>query len=150
MRNRPFKKSHRCVDEICRARGACVADQKRVLVIEDAAATVQLLEISLSIDGFEVITRGDGPSGLDAALELAPDIVLLDIALPGMDGWEVLDRLRSDARGRDVPVIVITAHDVAASRNLEISSRAQMIIAKPFDLAELRNAVESLAAGVNS
>lgn len=122
-----------------------MVNMKTVLIIEDAIATSQLLATSLTIDGFEVVVRSDGTSGLDAALELGPAVLLLDIALPGIDGWEVLRRLRADERGRAVPVIVITAHDVAESSVTPIAAEADRVFGKPFDLPRVRKAVATLA-----
>jgi len=117
-----------------------------VLIVEDAEATRQLLEMSLTVDGFEVIQCVDGPTGLEAALTTAPDVVLLDIALPGMDGWEVLSRLRADPRGQDIPVLVITAHDTAESQTTPTAVEADGVFGKPFQLPHLRARIASVAA----
>jgi DNA-binding response OmpR family regulator len=104
-----------------------------------------VIETRLSIDGFDVAVHPDGNSGLAAALELLPDVLLLDIALPGINGWEVLRRLRADTGGRAVPVIVITAHDVAESSVTPIAGEADRVFGKPFDLQRVRKAVATLA-----
>ena len=83
---------------------------KRVLVVEDSQVIQRLIEVCLRPAGFEVITRADGPSGLEAALEDPPDLMILDVGLPKMDGWEVLSRLRADLRTRTLTVHVLTAH----------------------------------------
>lgn len=116
----------------------------KVLVIEDAFPTRRLVELSLSYEGFEIMQREDGPSGLDAALTLIPDLIVLDIALPGMDGWEILRHIRADPTTEHIPVIVITAHDTAETRTKADHSHADGFVGKPFDLDQLRNEVNRL------
>ena len=90
------------------ARKATVAH--RVLVVEDSAVIQRLIGVCLRPAGVEVETRDDGPSGLEAALSNPPDLLILDVGLPRMDGWEVLERIRNDVRTRDLKVLVLTAH----------------------------------------
>lgn len=116
----------------------------KVLVIEDAFPTRRLVELSLAYEGFDVIEREDGPSGLEAAQTLIPDLIVLDIALPGMDGWELLSKLRADPQTEHIPVVVITAHDTAETRTRADQSHADGFIGKPFDLNQLRNEVNKL------
>jgi len=116
----------------------------KVLVIEDAFATRRLVELSLAYEGFEIIQREDGPSGLEAALTLIPDLIVLDIALPGMDGWEILSHIRADPKTKHIPVVVITAHDTAETRTKANHSHADGFVGKPFDLDQLRNEVNKL------
>jgi CheY-like chemotaxis protein len=119
--------------------------QKRtVLVVEDADATRRLLEVALMIDGFNVIERTDGASGLEAARSLLPDVIVLDIALPEMDGWEVLGHLRIDPNTRHIPVVVVTAHDTAETRSKADFASADAFVGKPFDLNHLRSVITNL------
>ena len=83
---------------------------RRVLVVEDSAVIQRLIAVCLRPAGVEVETRDDGPSGLDAALQSPPDLMILDVGLPRMDGWQVLERIRTDARTRNLKVLVLTAH----------------------------------------
>lgn len=115
-----------------------------VLVIEDAYSTRRLVELSLASEGFEIIQREDGPSGLEAAVTLIPDLIVLDIALPGMDGWEILSNIRSDPTTEHIPVVVITAHDTAETRTKADHSQADGFVGKPFDLDHLRKEVNRL------
>jgi CheY-like chemotaxis protein len=78
-------------------------------------------------------------------LTLIPDVVLLDIALPGIDGWEVLRRLRADPRGQHIPVLVITAHDTAESQTKPTAAEADGVFGKPFQLSHLRARIAALA-----
>ena len=115
----------------------------RVLHIEDSPTIQLLVAASLRGSGVEVEARGDGESGLDAALRDPPDVVVLDIGLPGMSGWEVLDRLRADERTRHLPVLVLTAHAQNEARAVEHG--ADRFMPKPFLPHRLCDAVLELA-----
>ena len=117
---------------------------RTVLVVEDADATRRLLEVSLMIDGFNVVQRIDGPSGLAAARELLPDVIVLDIALPEMSGWEVLGHLRRDPNTQHIPVVVVTAHDTPETRSKADFATADAFVGKPFDLHHLRSVIIGL------
>lgn len=84
------------------------SDSIDVLLVEDDAALAAMYRVKLVAEGYQVRIASDGPSGLTAALERAPDLVLLDIRLPGFDGLELLARLRQSSTGVDVPVIVLS------------------------------------------
>ena len=116
-----------------------------VLVIEDAAATRRLVELSLTLEGFEVLQRADGISGLEAALQFRPNVVVLDVALPGIDGWEVLRRMRADLQAQTIPVVMITAHDTPQTRKQAEFDQADAFVGKPFDINYLREVVTTLA-----
>ena len=89
---------------------------RSVLVVEDSPGIRRLVEVCLRPLDVTVETREDGPSGLAAVKELKPDLVILDIGLPKMDGWEVLVRIRADETIADIPVLVLTAHAEEESR----------------------------------
>ena len=118
---------------------------KRVLVVEDSQVIQRLIEVCLRPAGFDVDMRSDGPSGLAAAQETLPDLVILDVGLPGMDGWEVLSRLRADVRTRDITVLVLTAHAQEETREKADRDGADSFLTKPFRPADLRNAAIELA-----
>jgi DNA-binding response OmpR family regulator len=110
--------------------------RERVLLIEDDPAIVAGLELNLALEGYEVLTAVDGESGYQLAVDKAPDLVLLDIMLPGVNGLEVLRRLREvDA---DVPVLILTARGDEADKVLGLTLGADDYISKPFSLGELR------------
>jgi DNA-binding response OmpR family regulator len=109
---------------------------ERVLLIEDDPSIVAGLELNLSLEGYQVLTAGDGESGYRLAVDKAPDLILLDIMLPGANGLEVLRRLRElDA---DVPVLILTARGDEADKVLGLTLGADDYISKPFNLGELR------------
>jgi CheY-like chemotaxis protein len=118
---------------------------RKVLVIEDSQVIQRLIEVCLRPAGFEVEMRSDGPSGLEAALELDADVIVLDVGLPGMDGWEVLSHLRSDARTEETKVLVLTAHAQDQTRARAEDSGASAFLTKPFRPDELRRIVNNLA-----
>jgi signal transduction histidine kinase/CheY-like chemotaxis protein len=105
-----------------------------VLVIEDDPGAVRLLRTYLEVDGYEVVVATDGEAGIAAARRHAPAAILLDVLLPGIDGWEVLRRLKADADLREVPVVVITVVD---ERNVAMSLGAVDYFLKPVRPHEL-------------
>lgn len=116
----------------------------RVLVVEDSAVIQRLIAVCLRPSGVEVETRSDGPSGLQAALENPPDLLILDVGLPKMDGWQVLDRIRGDMRTRNLKVLVLTAHAQEETRERADRGGADAFVTKPFRPDELRRVAESL------
>ena len=105
-----------------------------VLVIDDDATVQDLLRRSLNRDGFRVETAPDGTSGLARARKLHPDIITLDVMMPGMDGWEVLAALKEDPETADIPVIVVSIVD---ERGLGFSLGAADYLTKPLDFSRL-------------
>ena len=118
---------------------------KRVLVVEDSQVIQRLIEVCLRPAGFEVEMRSDGPGGLEAALSNPPDLVILDVGLPGMDGWEVLNQLRADERTRDLTVLVLTAHAQEETRERADRGGADAFLTKPFRPNDLRSVALELA-----
>lgn len=110
----------------------------RVLVVEDSAVIQRLISVCLRPAGVEVDTRDDGPTGLEAALEDPPDLLILDVGLPRMDGWEVLDRIRSDPRTGELRVLVLTAHAQEETRERADRGGADAFLTKPFRPDDLR------------
>jgi CheY-like chemotaxis protein len=120
---------------------------RRVLVVEDSAVIRRLIDVCLRPADVEVVMREDGPGALEAALSERPDLMVLDIGLPEMDGWEVLDRLRSDPRTRSLPVLVLTAHAEEESRRRADEGGADGFVTKPFQPDELRREILQIMAG---
>jgi putative two-component system response regulator len=108
-----------------------------VLVVEDDAANRVLLTRLLERAGYRAVTADDGPSGLAAAFEVAPDLVLLDIGLPGMDGLEICRRLRADPRTVALPVVLLTGRTSVEDVVAGLDAGADDFLAKPFHEAEL-------------
>jgi DNA-binding response OmpR family regulator len=107
---------------------------EKILVVEDETALRESLAYTLGREGFDVQAVDDGPKALAAARERAPDIVLLDIMLPGMDGFEVCRRLRAETA---VPILMLTAREEEIDRVVGLEMGADDYIVKPFHMREL-------------
>jgi two-component system, OmpR family, response regulator MprA len=111
-----------------------VGRDPRVLVVEDDEEIAQVLQRSLRLDGYDVRIAGDGEAALDQAAAYHPDLVILDLGLPKLDGIEVARRLRA---ADDVPILMLTARDAVESRVEGLDSGADDYLVKPFERQEL-------------
>jgi two-component system response regulator MprA len=111
-----------------------VGRDPRVLVVEDDDEIAQVLQRSLRLDGYDVRIAGDGEAALDQAAAYHPDLVILDLGLPKLDGMEVARRLRA---ADDVPILMLTARDAVESRVEGLDSGADDYLVKPFERQEL-------------
>jgi two-component system cell cycle response regulator len=116
----------------------------RVLVVDDILSNVKLLEAKLTAEYFEVVTAYNGLECLARMEECAPDIVLLDVMMPGMDGFEVCRRIKSNAKTAHVPVVMVTALDQPSDRVAGLEAGADDFLTKPVDDAALFARVRSL------
>lgn len=108
--------------------------QKTVLIIEDDQNIAELLRLYMEKDGFSVRTAGDGRAGLKLFTEVSPDLVLLDLMLPGMDGWEICREIRAQDK---TPIIMITAKTETIDKVQGLEMGADDYIGKPFDMKEV-------------
>jgi len=106
----------------------------RILIVEDDNDIVDVLRRTLRAEGYEVRSGGDGPQGLEIASEFMPDLVVLDLGLPGMDGLEVCTKLREDS---EVPILMLTARADTEDRVTGLDSGADDYLVKPFGSGEL-------------
>lgn len=114
----------------------------KVLLIDDEAPFCDLVKMNLEISGrFRVITSRDGRSGIKTAREILPDIILLDIMMPGMDGFQLLEILRKDPKTALIPVIIVSASSQDAVR-AKAKSLGCQYIAKPVNTADLISRIE--------
>jgi two-component system alkaline phosphatase synthesis response regulator PhoP len=114
----------------------------RVLIIDDEPAIRLLARLNLEAEGIEVLEAGDGESGLQQALSERPDLILLDVVMPRLDGLQVAERLRREARTRDIPIVFMSGLGELAE---EPVARREELLVKPFDPLELsRRVVETL------
>ena len=122
-------------------------DQERerdlVLIADDDDDILRFVEVNLRLEGFDVITAPDGEHALTHAVESEPDLILLDVMMPGIDGYEVCKRLRDDGRTKHICVIMLTAKSLSADRVVGLTSGADDYIIKPFDPIELVARVKS-------
>jgi CheY-like chemotaxis protein len=118
--------------------------QPHVLVIEDSASVRRLIEVCLRVLDVRITSVSDGAQGLEAANETDPDVVVLDIGLPGLDGWEVLAQLRLDEGTAHLKVLVLTAHAQPEMADKAAQGGADAFMTKPFRPSDLREQVEKL------
>ena len=105
---------------------------KKVLIVEDVEINTDLL-IQLLEDDYQLVTAADGAAGLEAARRERPDIILLDLSLPVIDGWEVTRRLKDDPALRHIPVIALTAHAMSGDEHKARASGCDDYLSKPID-----------------
>ncbi len=122
----------------------------KIMVVDDEPNIVQTLQDRLEMNEYEVVTAGNGREGLEKFEEEQPDVILLDVIMPIMDGHEMLEALRKRPRGQDVSVIMLTARsqtqDIARANACGIDD----YIVKPFDLSELLEKIESVVEHRNA
>ena len=116
----------------------------RVLVVDDILSNVKLLEAKLTAEYFDVVTAFNGLECLAKMDQSTPDIVLLDVMMPGMDGFEVCRRIKSDPKTAHVPVVMVTALDQPSDRVAGLEAGADDFLTKPVDDAALFARVRSL------
>jgi diguanylate cyclase (GGDEF)-like protein len=114
-----------------------------ILVADDDADIVRFVEVNLRFEGFDVVSAANGEQALEAALEHQPALVLLDIMMPKLDGYEVCQRLRADSRTNHMSIIMITAKSLSADKVVGLTAGADDYIIKPFDPIELVARVRS-------
>ena len=102
-----------------------------VLVVDDVAHGREIFAEYLEFRGFRVATAADGLEALDKAFELLPDIILMDLSLPQLDGWEATKRLKGDDRTRTIPIIALTAHALASAHDKAMAAGCDSVVTKP-------------------
>lgn len=118
---------------------------KSILCIEDEPEMIDLIRLILGRRGFEVKGAISGADGLKMIRADKPDLILLDLMMPEMDGWEVYQQIKADEKTRDIPVIVVTAKAQSIDRVLGLHiAKVDDYIAKPFSPQELMNSVEKV------
>lgn len=121
-----------------------VKNQPTVLLVDDDPSIVHVVKVNLQLDGIRVVSASTGSEALELARTEAPDVVLLDIMMPDVDGWMVLSELRSMPKTAEVPVIMLTAKTQQEARVLAFKMGAQQYLTKPFNPLELAPRVRSL------
>ncbi|MDB4970752.1 MAG: response regulator receiver [Myxococcales bacterium] len=106
--------------------------QKTVLLVEDNPHNRKIFSGMLTHSGFEVIEAEDGQQALDAVAKALPDVILMDLSIPGVDGWEVTRRLKADARTQPVPIIALTAHAMRGDEERARAAGCDHYLAKPI------------------
>lgn len=122
----------------------------RVVCIEDEAEMIELVKMILTREGFEVIGATGGIEGLQIVEDVQPGLVLLDLMMPDMDGWEVYQRMKSNPKTSNIPVIVITARTQSIDKVLGLHiAKVDDYITKPFAPSELMASVNKTLSGKN-
>ena len=121
-----------------------------ILVIDDEKDLIELVRYNLENDGFDVIAATDGQSGLDVVKKHRPDLVVLDLMMPGLDGLQVCQQLRADPRSARIPLIMLTAKATEADRIIGLELGADDYITKPFSPREVVARVKALLRRMNA
>ena len=120
----------------------------KVLVIDDEAPIRLLCRVNLEAEGMNVSEAGDGPGGIDLARVQRPDVILLDVMMPGLDGWRVAQMLLDDPRTADIPIVFLTARADVRDRARGIDVGGLDYITKPFNPVDLAALVEEVVGAV--
>jgi CheY-like chemotaxis protein len=116
----------------------------RVLVIDDETVVGTILRYAFQVDGHETVVAGDGTSGIQMAHSEHPDIIVLDLMMPDITGYDVLEILRDDEETKDLPIVVLTAVTMQRERDRCRSKGADAVMIKPFDPRDVARAVGAL------
>jgi len=116
----------------------------RVLVIDDEAPIRLLCRVNLEAEGMEVLEASDGPTGLEQARAADPDVILLDVMMPGLDGWQVAEQLLEDDTTRSIPIVFLTARAEFRDRARGLDLGGIDYVTKPFNPLELAPLVEDM------
>ncbi|MBW3631088.1 MAG: response regulator [Gemmatimonadetes bacterium] len=119
----------------------------KILLVEDNEMNRDMLSRRLDRKGYEVLLAVDGQSGVQMAQTEAPDLILMDMSLPVLDGWEATRRLKASAATSHIPVIALTAHAMSSDRDKALEAGCDDYDTKPIDLARLLAKVEALLSG---
>ena len=117
--------------------------QRTILIVDDEEDVLDLLQLVFETSGFEVRRAATGKSAVSSAYEQPPDVVLLDVMMPEMDGWQVLRTLKGDERTRHIPVVMLSARAERRDKMIGLQEGAEGYIAKPFSPAEVVREVQS-------
>ncbi|MFW5691065.1 MAG: response regulator [Chloroflexota bacterium] len=114
----------------------------KLLVVEDASEVADIIRIAFRRTEVEIYHTENGPSALKFLEHTIPDVLILDIGMPGMSGWDVLEIIRQDERLREIPVIVLTSYTDSNNQRIARQHEVEAFLQKPIDLTELRNTVD--------
>jgi DNA-binding response OmpR family regulator len=118
-----------------------------ILIIEDDSTSANLIEMILEREGYQPLVAFDGLQGLEIVRSQAVDMIMLDLMLPGIDGFEVLNRLRADPRTANLPVVIVSVKSQLTDKRAAVKIGADAYLTKPYDIAEMLALVDSLLSG---
>ena len=117
---------------------------KRILLVEDNEMNRDMLSRRLQRRGFELTMAFDGQAGIDAADSQLPDLILMDMSLPQIDGWEASRRLKANTKTREIPIVALTAHAMDGEREKALAAGCDDYDTKPVDLERLLKKMDNL------
>jgi CheY-like chemotaxis protein len=117
---------------------------KRILIVEDNEMNRDMLSRRLTRRGYEILIAIDGRDGIEKARTQQPDLVLMDMSLPEIDGWEAARQLKADAETKNIPIIALTAHAMDGDREKSLAAGCDEYDSKPVDLPRLLQKIEGL------
>ena len=118
-----------------------------ILVIEDNPDNLALLEIILESNNYDVHLESDGQAGVTAAIDILPDLILMDINMPLVDGYAALELLRADEKTRDIPVVAVTGNATPGDRERIVTAQFDRIVVKPYGVDEILSVVAEMLGG---
>lgn len=121
---------------------------RRILIVDDDPVILRLLKVNFEMEGFGVLTAENGEQGVAVATQESPDIILLDVMMPGMNGFEAAEKLRNQSATREIPIVFVSAKAQSADVKAGLTLGAVDYVTKPFDPVELVQKVEGLLAQV--
>ena len=119
----------------------------KILIVEDNDMNLDMLSRRLARKGFTIVSARDGQAGVDSALAEAPDLILMDMSLPVLDGWEATKAIKANPATAAIPVIALTAHAMEADRQKALDAGCDAFETKPIDLPSLLSSIERLSGG---
>ena len=120
---------------------------KKILYVEDNEDNVFMLKMRLELEGgYDVLVAADGAQGVAVAAAERPDLILMDLNLPVVDGWEATRRIKADAETRNIPIIALTAHAMAGDREKALAAGCDEFDTKPIDLERLLGKIRAVLA----
>ena len=121
----------------------------KILLVEDNEMNRDMLSRRLERKGYQVVMAVDGGAGVDMAASETPDLILMDMSLPVLNGWEATRQIKANAKTRTIPVIALTAHAMATDREKALEAGCEDYDTKPIELPRLLGKIEALLAGAD-
>jgi len=116
--------------------------KKRVLIIEDNMDTFELVHFVLEKNNYETLLAVNGRDGVNAAIKQKPDLIIMDLSMPEMDGWTATNLIKKNSELKSIPLIVLTAHTLPGDRQRAMDAGCDEYITKPMDMGDLMESIE--------
>ncbi|MBK8619366.1 MAG: response regulator [Anaerolineales bacterium] len=116
--------------------------KKRILVVEDNMDTYELVRFILEKNGYDTFLAVNGRDGVNAAIKQIPDLIIMDLSMPEMDGWTAIGLIKKDERTSSIPLLTLTAHALPGDRQRAMDAGSDEYITKPMDLEDLVKSVD--------